>query len=83
MFIIFFFVPISEVVELIDRGFVVMIFLDFSKAFDVVNHSIMLTKLQMLDIGGKLLSLIHKILSGQTKSVKVIGKMNSLGNIAV
>ena len=40
---------------MVGRGFVVdMIFLDFSKAFIVVNRSIILTKLQMLGIGGKL-----------------------------
>ena len=37
-------VTYGEVVNLIDRGFVVdMIFLDFSKAFDVVNRSIILS----------------------------------------
>ena len=51
----------GKVVELVDGSFVVyMIFLDFSKAFDIVNHSIMLTKLQMLGIGGKLLSWIRE-----------------------
>ena len=67
----------GEVVELVDEDFV-MIFLDFSRAFDVVNHSIMLTKLQMLGIGGKLLSWIREFLSGRTMSVKVAGKKSSL-----
>ena len=50
--------------------FVDMIFLDFSKAFGVVNQFIMLTKLRMLGIGGKLLSWIREFLSGWTMSVK-------------
>ena len=50
-------VTYGEFVDLVDRGFVVdTIFPNFSKAFDIVNHSIMLTKLRMLGIGGKVLS---------------------------
>ena len=71
-----------EVAELVDSSFVVdVIFLDFSKAFDVANHFIMLTNLQMLGIGGKLLSQICEFLSGQTISVKVAGEMSSLKQV--
>ena len=60
----------GEVVELVDKGFAVdMIFLDFAKALDVVNHSIILVKLQMLGIGGRLLLWICEFLSGRSMSV--------------
>ena len=49
----------------------------FSKTFDVVDHSIILVKLQMLGIGGKLLLWICEFLSGCSMSVKVAGKMCS------
>ena len=55
----------GEVVELVDGGFVI---LNLSKDFDVVKHSTILTKLQMLFIGGELLSWICEGLSGQTMS---------------
>ena len=74
-------VTYGELFELIDMGYLVMIFLDFLKTFGVVNHSIMLTKLQMLDIGGKLLSWICEFLSSWTMSVKVAGKMSSLKQV--
>ena len=45
----------GDVVELVESFVVQIIFLGFSKAFDVVNHFIILTKLQMLAIGGNLL----------------------------
>ena len=72
----------GEVVQSVNRGFVVdMIFLDFSRAIDVVNHSIMLTKLRILGIGGEILSWICEFLSGRTMSTKVAGKMSSLKQI--
>ena len=72
----------SEVVTLVDKGFVVdMIFLDFSKVFDAVNPSIILTKLQLLGIGGKFISWIREFLHGQTMCVKVAGKLSNLRNV--
>ena len=46
-----------------------------------MNHSIMLTKLRILSIGGKLLSWIREFLPGRTMSVKVAGKMSSLKEV--
>ena len=67
---------------MVDVGFVVdMILLDFSKAFHVVIHSIILTKLQMLGIGSKLVSGIRESLYGRKMCVKVAGKLSSLKNV--
>ena len=54
-----------------------VVFLDFSKAFDVVSHSIVLSKLQMLGIGGKLLVWIREFLIGQYMWVRVAGEFSS------
>ena len=46
----------AEVVDAVDRGMIVdMIYLDFSKEFDVISHSIILEKLKMLGVCSKLL----------------------------
>ena len=67
----------GEVIKLVDRGSVVnMIFLDSSKAFDVVNYFIIITKLQMLDIGGDFFSWIRGFYLVR-QSLMVGGKMNS------
>ena len=59
----------------VDSGSIVdIIFLDFSKAFDVVNHSVILTKLQMLGIGGKIPLWVGDFLVGHTADVRVGGK---------
>ena len=64
----------AEVANRVDSGSIVdEIFLDFSKAFDV-NHSIILIKLQMLGIGGKLLLWIRDFLVGCTMCVRVAGE---------
>ena len=71
----------GEVVELVNRSLVVDIFLDFNKGgVDVVNHSIILTKLQMLGIGGKFLSWIHELF-GWTMSINFAGKMSSFKEV--
>ena len=65
----------AEVVDRIDSGSIVdMIFFYFSKAFDVVNHSIILNKLQVLDVESKLLLWVRNFLVGRTLRVTVAGE---------
>ena len=60
-----------------DEGCVVnVIFLDFSKAFDVVNHSVLLLKLRALGVSGSLLSWISAFLSNRVMSVCVGGEFS-------
>ena len=48
-----------------------VIYLDFAKAFDTVRHDILITKLQEVGIGGKLLQLLASYLSQRKQFVKV------------
>lgn len=64
----------DDVGRWMDGGDVVdVILLDFSKAFDVVNHSVLLSMLQSLGVGGRLLTWIFAFLSGRMMSVCVDG----------
>ena len=54
-----------------------VVFTDFSKAFDKVDHGILLQKLSKYGIGGKLLKLIHSYLNGRTQTVHVNGNCSS------
>ena len=51
-----------------------LILLDFSKAFDKVNHLKLLHKLQMHGVQGKTLSWIESFLVGRTQSVVLEGE---------
>ena len=58
----------------IDQGFMtVAVFLDFRKAFDTIDHSILLRKLHFLGIKGKELNWFQNYLSGRTQVVGVGG----------
>ena len=55
-----------------------MIYFDFSKAFDSVNHDIILSKLQLnFGVTGRMLSFIRNYLTGRTQRVVVGGKFSS------
>ena len=57
-----------------DQGFLVdLVLFDFTKAFDVVPHSLLLKKLELLGICGTLLSWLEDFLVGRVMSVSVSG----------
>lgn len=64
----------DDVSKRVDLGSVVdMIFFDFSKAFDVVSHDILLQKLFHLGIRGQVLSWLSDFLIGRSMCVEVSG----------
>jgi len=56
-------------------------YIDFSKAFDSVCHTKLITKLESVGIGGKLLSWINDYLSNRTQRVKVGNCFSSVSNV--
>ena len=48
-----------------------VIYLDFAKAFDKVNHKILMEKLKKIGVGGKLHSWLASYLTGRTQQVLV------------
>ena len=58
----------------LDRGSeMALVQIDFSAAFDRVNHAGLLFKLQSVGVGGVFLRVIHGFLSGRSQRVKVDG----------
>ena len=54
-----------------------VIYLDFAKAFDKVDHGIVLAKIKAMGIKGKLFSWIQEFLHNRTQSVLVNGTVSS------
>ena len=62
----------------IDNGNIIdLILFDFAKAFDTVNHQILLTKLQYIGIEGTVLSRIKAFLTNRSMKVVVAGSSSS------
>ena len=61
--------------------YVLGLFLDFSKAFDTVNHEILFTKLEFYGVRGVSLDLFKSYLSGRKQFVEYNGASSSQGNI--
>ena len=59
------------------------VLLDFSKAFDTVNHNILLAKLETYGIRGKVFSLIKSYLSDRQQYVRVNGIVSNLAKINI
>ena len=68
----------EHVAACVDKGGVIdVILLDYSKAFDVVCHQILLKKLHCIGIDGQLLKWIESFLSDRTMQVCVKGEYSS------
>ena len=62
----------ESVTKWYDEGSVVdVILFDFAKAFDVVDHKVLLAKLRCIGIGGKVLSWLESFLCGRSMFVSV------------
>jgi hypothetical protein len=67
----------ADVVEWVDAGLMVdVVLLDFSKAFDVVCHSVLLSKLSSIGVDGRLLCWIRSFLRCRTFRVGLDGYLS-------
>ena len=64
-----------------NKEHVIGVFLDFAKAFDTVNHRILLGKLAHYGIRGNILQWIQNYLSNRQQRVKLKGTTSTLSNI--
>ena len=66
------------IIKYLERGSEVdVIYLDFAKAFDKVDHNILLAKLERYGIRGKLLAWIRSFITERTQKVSVEGSLSS------
>jgi len=66
-----------------DGKFVGMVFLDLAKAFDCVDHEILLQKLTFYDVRGDAYRWMQSFLYGRFQRVSVHGILSSKGEIKV
>ena len=59
-----------------------IIYLDFAKAFDSVDHNILLAKLSAYDVSGQFLNCFKKYLSGRVQRVVVDGAASQWAPVA-
>ena len=60
----------------------VLLFLDLRKAFDMVNHNLLIHKLAALGISGPLFSLLCSYLTGRTQCVKIHNSVSSTVSVS-
>jgi hypothetical protein len=63
---------IEDIQKALDNKLLVMgIFLDLTKAFDVINHKLLLAKLELNELTGKIHPWINPCLTGRTEFVEI------------
>ena len=67
--------------ELANRNYVLAVFIDFSKAFDSCNHTLLLNKLEAVGVRGQCLQLYKSYLSNRTQSVQCSFTKNNANNV--
>ena len=68
----------DNIMNLLEQGFNVdVVYLDFAKAFDKVDHNILLHKLKSLGINGKTLRWIQSFLEDRVQRVVVNGQLST------
>ena len=64
----------NDITRMLDDGRIVdLVFFDFTKAFDLVNHHILFAKLRSLGITGNILNWICSFLTNRSMKVRVAG----------
>ena len=73
---------VNIVKEALNRGHEVLgIFIDLSKAFDTIDHRILLSKLEHYGVRGVPNSLLRSYLTGRTQYTEVLGEKSKLDDI--
>ncbi|KAJ4430057.1 hypothetical protein ANN_22265 [Periplaneta americana] len=74
---------VQDLAEGVDRGGRIdAVVIDFSKAFDLVPHDILIDKLSRLGIDKRVVLWIQEFLKGRTQRVRVGHEISEIGNIS-
>jgi retron-type reverse transcriptase len=72
----------STISKALDKNkFVVAVFFDISKAFDSINHELLLFKLEKMGIRGRMMDLIKSYLTNRQKFVKIMDQFSEIAAI--
>lgn len=74
-----FYFPIYD--KIISRGQVDCIYFDFSSAFDMVNHNLLVSKLNRVGIHNNIINVINNYLTGRSFQVKMIDYLSTSRSI--